>query len=183
MFVKATTCDKIGSAQSGATNTTLSLTKLPITEAIMAQTILPLANSKTKICSLPGCDSPVKAVKLCNRHWLRRYFHGDVNHTERIVGAGTTHEERFWSRVDQSGGLDACWLWQGPLMNKGYGTVKCNHRRWLAHRFSLYLYLGREPQGLVLHSCDNPPCVNPRHLREGTHADNTRDAIERGRRK
>jgi hypothetical protein len=38
-----------------------------------------------------------------------------------------------------------------------------------------------EPGLFVLHSCDNPPCCNPRHLRVGTWADNTADMVERDR--
>lgn len=34
---------------------------------------------------------------------------------------------------------------------------------------------------LVLHSCDNPPCVNPLHLRVGTHLENCADAVNRDR--
>ncbi len=53
---------------------------------------------------------------------------------------------------------------------------------YAAHRLSYQIHAGEIPQGLsVLHSCDNPLCVNPEHLRAGTPLENTRDMISRGR--
>lgn len=38
------------------------------------------------------------------------------------------------------------------------------------------------PDGMhILHSCDNPRCCNPEHLRIGTHQDNMNDKVSRGR--
>src|SRR5690625_1049217 len=93
--------------------------------------------------------------------------------------------DRFWSKVDVRS-PDECWEWAGERMVSGYG-VYCewaNNRRWLritAHRLSL-LIAGQEiADRVVRHDCDNPPCVNPQHLRVRTQADNIRDAIGRGR--
>ncbi len=65
----------------------------------------------------------------------------------------------------------------------GYVSAWVDGRTQLLHRWSLEKSLGRPiTSGLLsIHSCDNPPCINPDHLREGTHADNNRDMWERGR--
>jgi len=79
-------------------------------------------------------------------------------------------------------GETGCIEWDGTRTRDGYGVLPkpvCGTR--LAHRAALASRLGRPVQGVTRHTCDNPPCVNPLHLLEGTPADNVRDAVERGR--
>lgn len=95
--------------------------------------------------------------------------------------------ETFHDFVDKSdpGG---CWIWTSRRDRKGYGRIgksqgsRDSTRMVFAHRWSYEIHKGEIPDGLfVLHSCDNPPCVNPDHLRVGTHQDNMRDMMDRGR--
>jgi len=86
----------------------------------------------------------------------------------------------FWSLVDQSGGIDACWPWQGKLNPDGYGVV--GGRSVGAHRIAWAKANAKEQGALcVLHTCDNRPCCNPKHLYLGTQVDNVRDRTNRGR--
>lgn len=88
----------------------------------------------------------------------------------------------FWSRVDRSGGPDTCWPWTKQKNDHGYGRVIGRLVPERAHRVAFALANGPIPNGLdVLHSCDNPPCCNPAHLRAGTKSQNMKDAYRRGR--
>lgn len=90
-----------------------------------------------------------------------------------------TAEQRFWKKVEKSGG---CWNWTGTHLNFGYGVFKVGGKWKAAHRFSYELHFGAIATDLcVLHSCDNPQCVNPAHLRTGTRAANNAERAERGR--
>jgi hypothetical protein len=92
-------------------------------------------------------------------------------------------ETKFWRHATKAG-EDDCWQWAGNLNEKGYGRIKhYRSRKWVkAHRYSYELHHGEIPAGmLVLHSCDNRSCVNPKHLRIGTCMDNSQDMVARGR--
>lgn len=89
----------------------------------------------------------------------------------------------FWDNVDVSAGPGACWPWLRGTNPDGYGQMSYKGKVWLTHRLAWTLDNGPIPDGLcILHSCDNPPCVNPAHLRPGTKANNAHDRDERGRR-
>lgn len=89
-------------------------------------------------------------------------------------------EERFWSKVDKRG-PDECWEWTGATTSWGYGALRIGAKQEGAHRVSFMLAHGRWATPCTLHHCDNPKCVNPSHLYEGTQSQNMRDRDSRGR--
>ncbi len=76
---------------------------------------------------------------------------------------------------------DGCWEWQRRRNAKGYGFTKLEYKNVYAHRAAWELWNGKPiPSGLmVLHHCDNPPCIRPDHLYVGTTTDNMRDRMKR----
>lgn len=75
-----------------------------------------------------------------------------------------------------------CWLWTGAVDGGGYGVIGIGSRNVKAHRAHYEMAVCKISVGKVLlHTCDNPGCVNPKHLVEGTQKDNVADMIAKGR--
>ena len=73
-----------------------------------------------------------------------------------------------------------CWEWISPRIKSGYGVFQAERKKYYAHRFSYEIHNGKIPEGeLIMHICDNPPCVNPAHLKRGTNAHNMQDKTKK----
>ena len=135
------------------------------------------------ICSVEGCEGRARGHGYCLRHYTQWRRHGDPLHQERRYHKGMPAAERFKAYVQKGLGPKACWEWTGGKISTGYGMFHpLPKQSILAHRYAWELYRGPIPAGLqVLHDCDNPPCVNPRHLFCGTQQANVDDMIHKGR--
>ncbi len=90
-------------------------------------------------------------------------------------------QQRFWEYVDKKSDVE-CWHWTGCCTGRGYGQIKINMKMIYTHRFSWQIHFGEIPKDLcVLHKCDNPICVNPKHLFLGTQEDNIFDMHQKDR--
>lgn len=103
---------------------------------------------------------------------------------------------RFWSKVNKEGpvirpGLGPCWIWTASTQSQGYPLFSFSTnrrlkdgrpaRQVLVHRLSFFLHSGIWSTVYVCHHCDNPLCMRPEHLFEGTNKQNMEDAARKGR--
>lgn len=136
-------------------------------------------------CSLTDCDKDVLCRSWCKKHYVAWRLYGDPTYVGTAFQDRDTKIARFLSKIDKTPGQGPngdCWEWQGKWRDRyGYGGVSIETERWKTHRLAYFLATGIRPVLDVLHSCDNPPCCNPSHLREGTPKDNAQDKMDRGR--
>ena len=88
--------------------------------------------------------------------------------------------ERFLSKFSE-GPEDKCWIWKGSINSEGRGQFYMNGRLWCAPRLIYEYYYGDIPIKNICHICDNPSCVNPKHLADENQTKNMLDCMLRGR--
>lgn len=96
-------------------------------------------------------------------------------------------DARFWGKTVQiaDGDKAGCIEWAGAVNSAGVPIIRMGAYVVTAYRLACAVGEQTSLNGikgrLVLHACDNPVCVNPSHLRSGTHAENMAEMVARGR--
>lgn len=130
-------------------------------------------------CKVVDCFGVSRARGLCGKHYKRFTRYGDPLAGEKNHAP---LEERFWRNVEKT---DGCWFWKGTKARNAYGIIQTGGKgakSVTVHRLSYMMHHGEIPDDhVIMHSCDNPSCVNPDHLSAGTYQENALDAIQKGR--
>ncbi len=92
-------------------------------------------------------------------------------------------KRKFWLNICRIGKTkEECWLFDGKTNKHGVPRISINYYKFHYSRIAYYLEYNIDPENLlVLHQCDNPSCINPNHLFLGTHLDNIKDCVSKGR--
>jgi hypothetical protein len=118
---------------------------------------------------------------------LRTHFHPPIG------GETRPRHDRFWSKVKIVLRAGECWEWQAHRQRAhrrddgrgilGYGQFRANGAMHKAHVFAFVVANGPIPRSRVVgHTCDNPACVRPSHLRAITRSQNVAESWQRSRR-
>lgn len=135
---------------------------------------------EVKPCACCGKEFIRNRRKLSHSQWEAQRFC-----SSRCASTIPMGERLSWAseRDDETG----CRNWTGTIVRGGYGRIVARSAEGkriqiAAHRAAYETWVGQIPNGMmVLHSCDNPRCINPDHLRVGDHADNMADKVARQR--
>lgn len=138
-------------------------------------------------CCIENCANSARARGLCTLHYGRMMSGRDLAGPARIVVRSGSDTDRLRSKTAVNP-VTGCWEWTASLTAAGYGQMRFRGTRELAHRVAWMLFRGEIPTDgnvygtrHVLHTCDNPKCVNPDHLFLGDQSDNATDSVRKGR--
>lgn len=113
-------------------------------------------------------------------HYLRKWHNLPMDKIQKTV------EQRIMEKVEKK--ENGCWIWTGAKSGGNgreeykYGYITIDYKQKRVHRVLYELTYGvKLGDKILLHKCDNPLCVNPKHMQPGTINDNNQDAIRKGR--
>ncbi len=126
------------------------------------------------VCDVCGASREILPCQIkngqgryCSRHCKYEAQRYQEDHEAEV--------RRFWSKVDRSGGFEACWPFMPNRARRGYGVVAWRNKDVTPARVAYEIANGVPPEHDACHTCDNPPCCNPAHIFDGTPKENRND--------
>jgi hypothetical protein len=87
----------------------------------------------------------------------------------------------LFKSIEAHGDSDECLEWPRGRFHDQYGAIKLAGKTCHVHRVAFSIYKGNPGNQKILHTCDNPPCYNLKHLFKGTPKKNSEDMVRKGR--
>lgn len=134
----------------------------------------------SKVCGVCGSEFFRDTSRYSHAQWEAKTF------CSNRCSSYIPLSERLYSAIEKDA-TTGCWNFTGHRVKGGYGRIvirddEGRRIQLAAHRAAYRVWVAVPPSDMmVLHSCDNPGCINPAHLRLGTHADNMADKVDRQR--
>ena len=139
---------------------------------------MPSVSPSQRPKSCLDCGTPITRNATRCGSCAKRFPRESRQYAEVVTDARTV--SRFLAKVDKESSDSGCWLWTAYRSADGYGRFGIDHTVRVASNVAYAMFVGPIPDGLyVLHTCDNPPCVNPSHLFLGTLKDNRDDCVRK----
>lgn len=139
-------------------------------------------------CTVGNCTNPIrnKTKGWCNAHNKRWLLYGDLREEIPVQDKrprGLSLKDAFSYHMPGEPPSDGtCWEWTAYRDKHGYGQMGIGQKLLYAHRVAYMVFRGPlSDEEDALHSCHNPPCCNPDHLRPGDQQDNVDDMVRAGR--
>lgn len=129
-----------------------------------------------------GCGSPSPIITKTSKRngWVKGQYAKFIQHHDHLIN-GKSQLDWVIDAIKAHGDSDECLEWKFAVNKDGYGRICYERTPVPVHRLAYKLVNGDWPRPCARHTCDNPPCFNPKHVIPGTHYQNMQDMIDRKR--
>lgn len=136
-----------------------------------------------RTCSTPECTNPHYGRGWCKKHYLRAWTSGTLESQPRTLAKPTDSLDTRLRNIGWTVTDSGCWEWNGSKNAYGYGQLSIGENRpHIASRIAYAAWVETPTPGSdICHRCDNPPCINPAHLFEGSRQVNVDDMVSKKR--
>jgi hypothetical protein len=136
-----------------------------------------------RTCSTPDCTKPHYGRGWCKFHYQRAYLSGNLEAQPRTLAKPTDSLDTRLRNIGWTVTDSGCWEWNGSRNTSNYGTLAVGRGRpHIASRIAFEAWIKVPDANTdICHRCDNPPCINPAHLFEGTRQENVTDMVTKQR--
>ena len=134
-------------------------------------------------CEFPECGRPHVAHGLCVGHLGQKKRGQPLRTLKPRQPSGLSLEQVVGRLLAKARPEGECLVLYQRNDRDGYAQASWQGEGHKAHRLVLQAHAGAAPEGkrCALHSCHRPACINPEHLRWGSDADNSADAVAANR--